>query len=720
MKPLAVAFLWHMHQPMYRDPLSRKVLMPWVRMHSIKGYNDMIRLAQEYPQVKQNFNVVPSLIAQIEDFLKAPSEDNHWALSSKPAGDLNVEERKLVVDEFFMANWDTMIKPYPRYWELLGKCGQGEPDVSAFSEADLRDLQVWFNLTWFGYMARRDYPVLGELIRKGRHFSEDDKKTVMETQRKVMQELMPAYKKAQDAGIVEISVSPFYHPILPLLMDTDFAQRAMPWVRLPSRFRHPEDAAAQIQKALDKAEKVFGRRPIGMWPSEGSVCEELVEIMAQAGVQWIATDEEVLIHSMEVLDRGKALYRPYRAKHKGGAVNIVFRDHALSDLIGFVYSKSDAAGSAGDMIGHFTRIGQYLGDAASNGLVSVILDGENPWEYYPDGGEKFLRCLFEQLSRHQGLRSVTLGAFLEDHPPKHEIDHLYSGSWIAHNYDIWIGEREENTAWDLMGRTRDFLCEYLKRNPQTAKEKSAAAWEELYMAEGSDWFWWYGDDFSTENDAMFDTLFRTHLANVYRLLGCEVPEILHVPIIQQHPEAAAADPVGFISPVLDGQVTHFYEWQEGGYLQAAKSGSTMARADSVLQGLHYGFDLHHLYLRLDMLGLAATRSKRDFVMTLHFVQPPEYKLVFAWTPQQKPVRMELQKSEDGTRFIKVKELSSLRIQKVAELSLPFADLKVKKGDALQFFVQVQEGQLMLERVPREGYLSLTVPDEEFESKMWSV
>ena len=717
MKPLAVAFLWHMHQPMYKDPLSKKVLMPWVRLHCLKGYNDMIRLAQDYPAVHQNFNLVPSLLAQIEDTLANPAADVYWQASAKPAADLNAQDKELLRDDFFMAHADTMIKPYPRYAELLAKRNNSEE----FSRRDFLDLQVYFNLVWFGYMAHKDYPVLKELLHKGADFTEAEKNCVLDTQIKVVRDLLPAYKKAQDSGQVEISVSPFYHPILPLLMDTEFAKRAMPWAPLPERFTHPEDARAQIVKALDKAQQVFGKRPKGMWPSEGSVCEELVELLADALVEWIATDEEILLQSLSVEDRGHALYKPYIATHKKKSVAVVFRDHSLSDLIGFVYSKNDPARSADDMLGHLTNIHQHLQDVSGPRLVSIILDGENPWEYYSDGGEAFLRRLFERLSDEKIAKTTTLGDFILEHPPTETIAHLHSGSWISHNYDIWIGSSEENTAWNLLKKTREFLVDYLRRYPHAEKAKLDMAWEEIYMAEGSDWFWWYGDDFSTDNDAMFDQLFRMHLANVYRLLDHDVPETLKIAIAQEETAVTVGSPVGFISPILDGKVTHFYEWQEGGYLNTrSASSATMYRADGILQSLHYGFDLHHLYLRLDMLMPDRLKKKAPLVATVHVVKPPEYKIVFPLQATGKQGAYELSHASDGIEFKKIKESHTIAVETIVEISVPFADLKAKTGDELQFFIQVRHEKIELERVPKNGFISVQVPDEEFESKMWSV
>ena len=303
MKPLHIAFLWHMHQPMYKDPLTGVYTMPWVRLHSIKGYYDMISLLEEFPEAKMTFNVVPSLIIQINDYADGRARDVFWDRSMKPAADLSFDEKKFILDNFFMCNWGTMIQPHNRYYEILKKRGMRqltEDEIShavkTFSTQEYLDLQVWFNLAWFGYKAVEKDKALSELIKKDKNFTEDEKRYVLESQIRILKELLPTYKRFQDNGQVELTISPFYHPILPLVYDTDMASRCMPWAKLPDRFHHPEDAEEQIRRGVALYKETFGRNPSGMWPSEGSVAPELIPCFQKEGIRWIATDEAILLN----------------------------------------------------------------------------------------------------------------------------------------------------------------------------------------------------------------------------------------------------------------------------------------------------------------------------------------------------------------------------------------------------------------------------------------
>ncbi|MGA2193462.1 MAG: glycoside hydrolase family 57 protein, partial [Nitrospirota bacterium] len=545
--PLNIAFLWHMHQPFYKDLVTGKYAMPWVRLHGIKDYYDMVHLLRDYPKINQNFNLVPSLVDQIIDYSEKGATGIYLEHSLKPATELDRSEKIFILRNFFLANWDNMIKPYPRYWELLLKRGKDVSDLELgrmsryFSDQDFLDLQVWFNLAWFDPLFKDNDQFLKELIQKGRDYDEGEKKLLIEKQREVMKLILPEYREMWDLGRIEVSATPYYHPILPLLCDTEIARVSSPGLPLPQRFRHPEDAKEQVSRALRRFNEVFGRRPVGMWPSEGSVSEEIIPIVADEGIGWIATDEEILAKSLDiVLDRDfsgvskkpEVLYRPYRALKDGCGVNIFFRDHTLSDLIGFVYSKWDPKNAVDDFMGRLRRIRKDLSQKRSDGVVTIILDGENAWEHYRNDGRDFLCRLYERLSQDDEFVSVTMSRYLEKFPKPDVLPKLWPGSWIGHNFNIWIGHEEDNAAWDAVSKARQDVLEF-EQEPDIDREKLKLAWEEIYIAEGSDWCWWYGDDHSSENDREFDELFRKHLVNVYALLGKTPPDSLFIPIIRE-------------------------------------------------------------------------------------------------------------------------------------------------------------------------------------------
>jgi alpha-amylase/alpha-mannosidase (GH57 family) len=729
MKDLAVAFLWHLHQPYYTDPLTRTAPLPWVRLHAIKGYFDMGILLEEYPEVRATVNLTPSLLLQLQEQDQGTVQDVFWAHAARPAADLTEEERIFVIRQFFAANWETMVRPHHRYYGLLIQRGlfprdEDLPNLGRrFSAQDLLDLQVWHNLAWFGHRALARYPALRDLIAKGRQFTESDKQTVLATQREVIGQIIPLYRRLQERGQVELSTSPFFHPILPLLIDTDSARRSRPDSALPQRFAHPEDAEAQLRQAVDFHERLFGRRPVGLWPSEGSVCPELIPLLGRLGIRWTATDEGILARSVEHWRRDELLYRPYLVRSEGAEAAFLFRDREFSDAVGFTYSRNAPAASVADFSGRLRAAAQRSPEARP--LVAVILDGENPWEHYADGGEDFLRGLYAAMT-HGGsegvrFRTVTPGRDLEERPPMARLERLHTGSWIHADLKIWLGHAEDNDAWDRLGKTRRFL----RRREQEGgvpSEAIRAAWDELYAAEGSDWFWWYGDDFESDHKALFDHLFRTHLANVYRLLHAEAPEFLKTPVLRrQLAEVVVREPTALISPSLDGIVSDYYEWQGAGCVQGRAPLSSMHRGPARFSRIYFGFNLDRFYLRLDPMEELSTETsgheEEGLEVHAHFIEPRQAKLVFPLTLPDPP-QFALLLSPDGTAFSAARTYDSIRQRKIIELAVPFKDLGLAPGTRVQLVIKVMQGDLELERHPLHRPLAFTVPDHTFEATMW--
>lgn len=726
MKTLAVAILWHLHQPYYTDPLTQSAPLPWVRLHAVKGYYDMGVLLEEHPEARVTVNLTPSLLYQLQELASGAVTDVFWTHASRPAADLSESERLFILRHFFSANWDAMIRPHDRYYSLLIQRGTQPRDeewpriASRFSVPDLLDLQVWHNLAWCGHRALARFPQLREMVAKGRHFSESDKQAVLATQRDILGGVIPLYRRLQERGQIELSATPFFHPILPLLIDTDSARRSRPDSALPQRFAHPEDAEAQIRKALDFHESVFGRRPVGLWPSEGSVCPELIPILTKLGIRWAATDEGVLARSVDHWQRDAMLYRPYRAQVDGGDVALLFRDRDLSDAVGFTYSRNQPDASVADFCGRLQAVAGRSPETRP--VVPVILDGENPWEHYPDGGEGFLRGLYAALSagKWHGVRlqAVTPGRELEEYPPAARLERLHTGSWIDANLKIWLGHVEDNDAWERVEKTRRFL----RHREDTGEIPAAAlrvAWDELYAAEGSDWFWWYGDEFDTDHKALFDQIFRMHLANVYRLVGAEVPEFLKVPVLRQTSKMDIREPSALIAPALDGIVTDFYEWQGAGHVGGRRPLSSMHSRREFFIRLYFGFSLEQLYLRLDPLPSDATGDGGPADVHVYFSEPKPARLVFRLDLPDPP-HFTLRLSPDGTAFEPARSFDTIRRKKVIELAVPFKELGLQAGMRVQFVVTVMRGDLELDRIPAHRPLAFTVPDQTFEGSMWKV
>ncbi|MBI4830327.1 MAG: hypothetical protein HY801_01990 [Candidatus Lindowbacteria bacterium] len=728
MNKLHVAFLWHMHQPMYKDPLSGKYTLPWVRLHSTKGYNDMLSILEGFPKIRQNFNLVPSLMAQIEDYANGEASDTFYELSRKPASELSPDERACILQNFFAANWDTMVLIYPRYRDLLEKRGRrATPEElverqRAFSVEEIRDLQVWFNLTWFGYAARDKDRELQQFFLKRRGFTEAEKLLVLEKQRQLLASLLSRYRAAQDSGQIEVTTTPFYHPILPLLCDFESAREAIPDVRLPKeQFKHPEDARQQVNAAVSYYERVFGRKPRGMWPAEGSVSADAVKIIGESGIRWIATDEEILLNTIQRKRGAEVIYAPYRLQLDGVSLNIVFRDKNLSDLIGFSYSKSEPQSAAEDLVGHLRNIYSALTPKSGENLVSIVLDGENPWEYYPDGGRLFLSKLYALLSQCEEFEVTSIGDYIERFPPKMGLKRIYSGSWINHNFNIWIGRQEDNTAWDLIARTRRHLENELKRRPDAPPEAAQAAWNEIYAAEGSDWFWWYGDDFSSAFDSEFDRLFRSHLMQVHRLLGEDIPAYLTEPIVNLGAARPTEQLTGLVNPILDGLVTHYYEWIAAGSFDVRKSGGAMNMSETIVLRIYWGFNLKNLFLRIDTSTSPLNAEMRDVTLAVH-VQDSKRHRVELMLPRdmQEKGKLLIRENTGDDEWKDVGVDDRIGVQKIIELALSSSQLGLKAGDKAKFHVTVHKGRIEIERWPRNGYIECVVPGEDFEASMWYV
>ena len=718
--PLCVSFLWNMHQPFYKDPQTSLYRLPWVRLHGTKDYLDMVYILSDFPNIKQTFNVTPSLLEQIVDYTEHNAYDRHLELTRKHASDLDMDERLFILGNFFLANWETMIKPFPRYYELLTKRGlhfTNNDLIKAsryFSNDDIRDLQVLFNLCWIDPLFRERDPFLKMLVDKESAYTEEEKHMLLAKQLSILHEIIPTYRETAKRGQIELSVSPYYHPIPPLLCDTDIARIALPDIELPQiRFFHPEDAKKQIQMSIEYFESLFGYKPYGMWPSEGSVSEEVLKIFAQEGVLWIGSDEDILSISIgkQLRDSSRdiiepdILYRPYIFEN----VSIVFRDHTLSDLIGFVYSQWNPKNAAEDFISRLLRTKTMLPNDKTH-LVSVILDGENAWEYYRNDGRDFLKYLYEGLSKEERLKTITISEYLHKYDKGRSLDRLHAGSWIYANFGTWIGHEEKNAAWEYLTETRNKLESFQSLNHD---KNLSLAWKSIYIAEGSDWTWWYGDEHKTDSKKDFDDLFRMNLVKVYDELGEPVPERLYVSI---HSEDRGIQPLitirGFIDPKLDGIVTSYYEWYQAAYMDIKKTGGSMHKAESIFSSLYYGFNKDTFFLRMDPSFPLHTLS--DITFSINFIKPSQRKVTVSWEPS---LKAELFFKRDDI-WEKIKDIADVAVQDIFEIGISFQDLLAHEKDEIALFVFILKNNEKLERYPWRGYITFVSPTPDFESSMW--
>ncbi|MCP4217476.1 MAG: glycoside hydrolase [bacterium] len=549
MFPIRIAFLWHMHQPVYRDALTGRRELPWVRMHALKDYYGMLRILRDFPNLKATYNLVPSLLEQLEQLVSdhrgtGPRVPDRFSETfRKDATALTPHDTRFLVRHFFSANYNRMIRPYPRYKYLFKKREvlrkkRGKAPHGGFDISELRDIQVWFFLCYFDREYQECDPRIRGLVEKGAMFSEGDKETLLEAERELSAKIIPAYREYADAGRIELSTTPYHHPILPLLLDPQcgrIANPSLPKYRLNFNWR--DEAADQVTSALDFMETRFGRRPMGMWPSEGALSFEVVHMLDNLGVAWTATDELNLNKSVGdghgfhrdiegTVTEPDVLYRPYVLK--GGTTRIFFRDRVLSDLIGFQYSRLAAKKAAADFHRRLRNIGkmaQRRNIDPDSFVVPIILDGENSWEHYHKSGRDFFKQLFRLIDTDDTIETVTFSQCLEIEPAV--LDTLSPGSWIGGNFDIWIGHREHRAAWKLIREARKVFREHKDR---LTPEKQKEVLKYIHIARGSDWFWWFGKENRTIDLDIFDRLFRSNLLKVYELMQIAPPAKLLKPV----------------------------------------------------------------------------------------------------------------------------------------------------------------------------------------------
>ena len=731
MHDVSLAFFWHQHQPYYPDDVSGENPMPWVRLHGAKDYWGMAMLLKEVPELRVTINLVPSLLKQLLAYTESGLVDTHLRVSRLPADGLSEDDSNYLLDNFFLVHPEKMIRPYRRYDELYKKRGFGvDPPERArkrFTKRDLVDLQVWSNLVWIHPIAFERDGELAEFRKKGRHWTEQEKQWLLDKQMELLAQVIPLHRELEKQGQLELTTTPFYHPILPLLWDKRQARRAMPNVALPNFLDgFHEDAPEHVRRAVAFHEALFGQKPRGMWPSEGSVCQGIIPAIADAGIHWIATDEEILSCSTDgwvsreangFLRNPEMLYRPWRVEENGRQLEIVFRDHAMSDQIGFHYQRLAAENAVDDFCGKTEAIGRATVSNAGRRptLLTIILDGENCWEYYPNGGVDFLRALYRRILQHPKITPVRIRDYLEKYPATDKLNQLFPGSWIQHNFGIWIGHPECNRAWDLLHQTRQYLVDQSSRNTKPA-EQLQAAWEELYIAEGSDWFWWFGDSHTSAQDALFDRLFRKHLENVYLTLDEQPPGELARPISQGRRHPLHTKPTGLLNVKVNGRRTYF-EWINAGHYACRGPRGTMAMArEGLLEDLYFGFDSKRLMVRLDAHGGPfRERFSEAHTLRICFFQPEGFDLKITHPAEKRPVA-KLYHHRAPVARPGIEAAADL----IFELAIPWQTLGVATDDPVQFYLELIEDEETIERVPHEGAIETSVPSPDYELIMWQV
>ncbi|MCP4992462.1 MAG: glycoside hydrolase [Gammaproteobacteria bacterium] len=540
---LKVVLCWHMHQPDYRGPDNSDYQLPWVYLHGIKDYADMAKHIEDNPKSKAVVNFAPVLLDQIEDYVNQIDawlsrgtliRDPLLAALAGPGLPVDQKSRRELMNACLKANEERLIKRFRTYHRLVDIAGLVEEHHENgvyLNDQYLADLLVWYHLAWMGEHARINDIRVKSLEKKRIGFDADDRRRLVAVIGDLMASLVPRYKKLAEAGQVELSVTPYAHPIVPLLLDINTARESMPEVELPEATEYPGGEARSrwhIRKGLETFERHFGFRPEGCWPSEGAVSSETVQILEEEGFRWAASGQQVLHNSLSAIYGDQPLphnwvHQPYRVDE--GKLNCFFRDDGLSDLIGFEYANWHGDDAVNNLVQHLENINEAT-KGMPNRVVSIIMDGENAWEYYPRNGCFFLNALYDKLSHHPGIEMTTFSKALDTKKqPATFLSDLIAGSWVYGTFSTWIGEHDKNRAWDMLVEAKQAYDKVVASGVLDKQEQNEAD-VQMATCEGSDWFWWFGDYNPGDAVSDFEKLYRRQLKHLYQLLGIEPPAYL--------------------------------------------------------------------------------------------------------------------------------------------------------------------------------------------------
>lgn len=599
LKKLSIAFYWHMHQPVYE--LDSVYLMPWARLHAVKDYLDMVLILEKHPNIKLNVNIVPALVDELIDYSENGFNDIHSSLTMTPVENLSDSEKEYILNNFFTAEYETMIYHHPTYRKLYKKrYAKKDVDIEAFTNQEYSDLMALFNIAWIDPTHLNRFPELRQLHSKEKGFTLKDRIKIIDLHRKIISEIIPTYKQYIKEGRIELTTSPYNHPILPILCDVQTTiKNAQTVENLPEEMDLSDDAYVQVKSALDRVEEVFGVRPRGLWASEHCLTTRVLDLLKSLGVKWTVSDESILSKTINFefirdfkgnLEDPYHLLKVYEYSNEGSNVDVIFRDSSISNLINFEYSNINSKTAAEDLYNKIKLMqSKLLVSPDDTHLLTIAQDGENCWERYKEDGAEFLNTLYSLIEKDSTLETVCLSDYIENDKTKRQIEGIYPGSWINKDFQFWIGDSVKNLAWNYLTTVRQDIIEIAKGFPD--ENAINLAMQEIYIAEGSDWFWWYGEPNNSGQDNIFDFLFREHLKKAYKFLDSAYPEFLDKSVIAlayqnliENEEAfqnTGDSDIDFINSfdLIDGPVY---------------------RENKLCDKIDYGFDKDNVYLRLHM------------------------------------------------------------------------------------------------------------------------
>lgn len=607
MKKLSIAFVWHLHQPNYGTHSDDVMLMPWTRLNAVQTYAGMLDYLSKYPNLKLNFDISPVLLDAIESYSKGEISDIHSNLTLTPVEELTQDDMEFVLNYFFDLDYNRYIAKYPRYVDLYRRrFANEELDTDDFSMSGYSDIMTLFNLVWFTDKQIAEYPEVAEVAAKGKHYAGKHREVLLEAQRDIISKIIPNFRKYISENRVEILTCPYYHPILPLLADMDSAKTFSLRNPLPgSDIKMPDCVRAQIESGLKRTEEIFGVKPTGMWAPEQCISNDVIKMMSDAGIKWTISDETVLSDTIN-----KEIVRDFKGFHqdpfdlcrtysvdfgKNQDFRIIFRDAVLPNLLSFEYPNYDAKTAAKDLYDRIKVVSNKIQNAPSeNHLLTIAMDGENAWRNYADGGVEFLDELYKLISEDNSLETVKISEYMKKVDGIKKLESIKTGSGIKKDFRFWTAEPVKNMAWRYLFNVYEDLKNFEQyEDPEKIKE----AYKELYTAQGSDWFWWFGEPNDSGQDHLFDYLFREHLKNIYTILGKPVPEHLEKPLTTFSGKPSRI-PKGLISPTLRGKADYDEEWKNAGCIDIPAS--PLMQENKLFNKIFFGSDYDNLYLLFDV------------------------------------------------------------------------------------------------------------------------
>ena len=745
-KKLSIAFYWHMHQPVYQLTSGGDYLMPWVRLHAVKDYLDMAMWTKKFDKLKLNFNIVPILVDSIIDYAEKGAHDIHSRMTITPENELKQEDKIFILNNFFDANYQTMILTNPEYHRLYQIVQtEGTNDTSIFTNQEYADLMALFNLAWIDPSYKTSIPELKKLIKKGKNYTLEDRINIIEIQRDIIRKIIPSTKKLVEKNKIEITTSPYYHPILPILLDyKNIKKNQIPDDDI-SNLKTELDAKVQTEMALDRIEEVFGKRPRGIWPSEHCVNGKTLELLSSLGVEWSISDEGILANSINFefehdfkgyLKEPYHLLKTYRYKTKNTDLKMIFRDSAIPNLISFEYQNHNPIATANDLYDRIKVLqSKILSSPDREHLLTIALDGENCWENYLEDGASFLKTLYTLITEDETLETVLISDYLDNTKEDKPLNKIAAGSWMNRNFKLWIDEPVKDIAWTYLKRVRQDFSNFVKREPLNPNIELAR--RELFICEGSDWFWWYGEPNDSGRDNIFDFLFRTHLKTIYRSLDLDTPKYLHDPISNISTTKPSKYPKSLISPEINGKFVTTEEdiWNNAGFIEIPDG--PVLRESKLFDKIRFGNDENYFYLKFNLnkyLRENSDLSRRTYQMYIYLRKASNRQVLapvrlINKTQNISPVSMEKFHNEIQIA-IRNDKLQLLRIIKaipgdmwvleqaktietaydeVLDVKIPFELLDIKNGETLEFlFVNANYG-IKDFYIPNEMVLSVTRP-----------